>query len=162
MAAGADVILHFTITTRPNLPTEPSLPRTAKPPQTMSTPDAPSPPDFSPADPLDALLDAEAQGERWIRLDAETLLRAADFRRIKQGGHSYGPEQMIGGRRHHVLWPLPALTINGDLELSYPVWTVDELLAVIGAEVVEPPRTQEGMEWVIGEPIPQHNPFAKE
>ncbi len=128
----------------------------------MNTPDAPSPPDSSPADPLDALLDAEAQGERWIRLDAETLLRAADFRRIRQGEQSYGTDMVIEGRRHHVRWPLPALTINGDLELAYPVWTVDELLAVIGAEVVEPPRTQEGMEWVIGEPIPERRPFASE
>ena len=110
------------------------------------------PPDSSPDDPLVALLGDERAGERWVRLDVESLLRAADFRRIKQGSQTTS-EQTIAGRRYQVQWPLPSLVINNDLELPYPQWTVEELLQVIGAEVIEPPRGPEQMEWIVGKQI---------
>ena len=125
---------------------------TATPPPSYIAQDNPPPPDSPSGGMLNAWLDAEREGERWVRLDKETLLRAADFRTIRQGQHSRS-ERVVEGRRRRATWPLPSLKINNDLELLYPQWTVEELLLVIGADVVEAPRTANQIEWQIGEPI---------
>ena len=81
--------------------------------------------------------------ERWLQLDHGTQLRAADIRKIVQGGRAARDQVLVGSKWHNKYWPVPKLTINDSMEIPYPLWTLEEINQQIGAEVILPPRTEE-------------------